>query len=176
MWIMQRAQKLFLNHTTYQLDQIVTFEKVNLGLSNSTYYVKTIDDKEFQVRITENNDIISRTCEYAVIQALSVPYLYYDLENGNSIRTWIHGKNPTNLEIDHTFLDQLVLAIKKIHQTDLCLLNNQVPMHNNKCFYEIPGVQQIDAKFLELYSTLTTKHQDLPKNLSHNDISLLNVI
>lgn len=173
---MKQAQAFFLKHTDYQTHQIADFKKIALGLSNRTYYVKTTDGCEFQVRMTENNHLISRQCELVIIRVLGLDFIYYDEVDGNSIRTWIRGHNPTQADIDHNFLDRLVLAIQPIHATDLALLEDKIPLHNDFHFFSIPEVLKLKQEFLDLYTALSHKYAHLPKCLSHNDLSLLNVI
>lgn len=168
--------KFLVKHTNYQPHDIVGCNKVSSGFSNTSFHVITKDQNEYQVRFGQHNDIISRSNERAIIQALKLELIYYNPTNGDSIRSWIKGKNPTLAIIIQSkqFFPQLVSAIQLIHNTKISDQSGII-QHDNYCFW--PQVKnKLNPTLKTYYQKLTDKYLSLPRVLSHNDVSLLNII
>ncbi|MDQ0513921.1 thiamine kinase-like enzyme [Mycoplasmoides fastidiosum] len=176
---MTEIQSFFIKHCKpkYKVEDIVECEKISLGYSNETYRIKTKNNKQYQVRFGMNNDIIFRDNERAILKLINdQTYVYYDLKTGNSIRHWFVGRNPVVTDIDIQFLKKLVDIIEQLHKTDLNHpAAKKVRKHNNLCFEQYVD-ERLASEHWQKYLELTHTYKDLPKCLSHNDISLLNLI
>lgn len=172
---------LFLKNTKYQKDQIINCEPISLGFSNKSFCLTTFDQKKFQVRFGMNNDIISRKNEFAVLKIMQdKSYIYYDQTNGNSIRKWFSGYNPELKDIDETFLKKLIQLVEKLHHVDLnhVLIQDIIPQ-DNFCFikkFEKKINTYVNRIYIDKYLELIQKYKNLSNCLSHNDLSLLNLI
>ncbi|WP_391591656.1 Protein kinase family protein [[Mycoplasma] cavipharyngis] len=170
-------KNFFVSNTKYQLDDIVECEQIKLGFSNEIYRLKTKNNKNFQVRFGLNNDIIFRDNEKAILKIINDhTYLYYDLKTGNSIRKWIEGRNPITSDLDINFLKKLVEKVEIIHQADISVnAAKKIRTHDNYIFEKFID-QRLDPKYYQKYLELVKLYENLPKCLSHNDLSLLNLI
>lgn len=165
---------LFVKNTKYQPEDIQSCTKIKEGFSNLSYHLITNDCQEFQVRFGQNNHIIFRSNEQAIMKAIKLEFVYYNPENGDSIRRWFHGVNPRLSDINEKFLKLLVAKVEKIHQAPI-EKESKIIIHDNYCFWKIVK-DQLEPVLRQKYQSLTEKYADLPKVISHNDVSLLNVI
>lgn len=155
-----------LKHLKYKI------KKINQGFTNSTYLIK-INKQKYQIRIGDNNNIVDRKNEYNVLKNIENSlYIYYDVKNGNSIKKWIDGKNLKNRIISYKLIKFINDEIISLHKTQNV---NEILRFDPLVFYENTK-NKIDPKYLELYLKLVNNLDNSNLVLSHNDISLVNVI
>lgn len=169
-----RAQQLFLNHLVqYSTNDIVEIQPIHHGFTNLSFYLKTADNSEFQIRLGQNNNIVNRHNEEQVLLAIhDENYLYYDVVSGNAIKRWIDGGTVTlQMCESEAFLDKLLAKIEQLHHTNV--QRYKILKHDYYVFFVH---NDLEAKYKNKYQELVDK---LDKNnwvLSHNDLNALNIL
>ncbi|QZX49287.1 phosphotransferase [Mycoplasma sp. E35C] len=164
------ALQFFIEHTAYSRRDIVSITQIHNGFTNLSFLIITSDDQKYQVRFARNNELVSRTNEYNVIKALNIDlFIYFDQDTGDCIKKWIPGKEVDYF--DRLRLDNLAIAIKKIHQVDLNNLNI-LPIDWFK------GIEnaKLSTRHKKLYVELINKYKDLPTTLTHSDLNAHNML
>ncbi|MDE6472901.1 MAG: phosphotransferase [Ureaplasma sp.] len=166
------AKQLFFNHFKEWKNLPYKIKKINQGFTNSTYLIK-INKQKYQIRIGDNNNIVDRVNEFNTLNNLKHSlYVFYDVNNGNSIKKWIEVNNLKHKIISYKIINLINQEILLLHKTKI---ENEILEFNPFVFYEL-SKNKLDIKYLELYTELINKNKHLTKVLSHNDISLVNII
>lgn len=155
------------------IEDIKDLERVHRGYSNKVWKLVTKNGEKYKIRVGDNNHLISRENEFAILKLIgNQDYLFYEVENGNSIWKWIEGRPSSKKDINKQYLDALVTLVNNIHSTPV---NSKVLVHDDMEFYEI-SKKHFNEEDLERYRNLIEKYKDDIKVLCHNDISLGNLI
>ncbi|MDE6429372.1 MAG: phosphotransferase [Malacoplasma sp.] len=170
----EKAKKLFVEKlNNYKLQDIKEFKKLSGGFTNFCYYIKTLNGKEFFVRIGSHK--IDRTNEYSYLCASKKikKYLYYDFSSGDAIKKWEKGRDLTFEEclIQKNFIG-IVKEIKKIQKIKL----HKVLKIKVRNFYQFFTITKIDKKYLNKYKQIIEKYKNLDLVVSHNDIRPSNIL
>ncbi|ADX98027.1 phosphotransferase [Mycoplasma suis] len=171
------AKKFFLDHFPKYRSQIRSFKKILVGFSNQIFKITLLEGKTFKVRIAENNHLISRKNECEVLKLIKDPYLiYYDESTGNAIYDWVEGDQLKARFIDKKTLKKVIELASKYHSVPSDQLGN-IELHDHFDFSsKIDKDREEYQKYFPIYKELIEKHKDLPRVLTHNDISLKNLI
>lgn len=168
------AQQLFLNHLVqYSTNDIVEIKPIHQGFTNISFYLKTADNSEFQIRLGHNNNIVNRYNEEQVLLAIhDENYLYYDVVSGDAIKRWIDGDNIDSQTAESdSFLNKLLVKIDELHQTNIT--GYKILKHDYMVFF---AHNDLEEEYKNKYVELVNK---LDKNnwvLSHNDLNALNIL
>lgn len=160
-------------HSDIDSSKIKTLKKIHEGYTNLNYLLITIDNKKYQVRFAQNNELVNRANEKIFIEKfLDISsYLYID-ETGNYIRKWVEG---TNLKLGFKKREKLTIvakALKKLHATNY--KGVEILKHD---YHEYDKyIYRIDEEYRDLFNRLVTKYAGIKQVLSHNDVSPLNMV
>lgn len=166
------ALNIFFNHIKGYENLKYEIKKIHNGFTNISFLISFENGDKFQIRIGHNNNIVDRKNEYKIIQGLKLnEYIYYDIENGNSIKKWIDGKNVTKKDIDDDFIEEFFNKLERIHNTKIDLIK-----HDYFAFFDIAKIH-IEDKYIKLYVELTKKLVNENNYVtSHNDLNLGNLL
>lgn len=158
----------FAKNTDYKVGDIINACPIKKGFTNTSFLIKTNDDKKFQLRFGSVNEYISRENEYNIIQSLSRnDYIYFDKSSGDMIKVW------RNDSIFKTWSNKnLLLFIKEIKKIHNIKIKNDVPIFD-------PYIMEsnfIDNKLLGELKILNSKYKDLKKCVCHNDLNNNNIL
>ena len=169
----QKAINLFLEKMTeYSINDIVEIIEIHTGFTNQSFYLKMNDNEEFQIRIGQNNDIVSRENEEQVLLCIDDKnYIFYDVQTGNAIKKWIKGKHVTENEISEKFLANLLKKINQFHSHDF--QKYKILRHNYYVFFN-PAF--LPKNHQEAYKKFVSQISDKNWVLSHNDLNLQNLL
>lgn len=168
----EKQEAISLFNKFFPNKKIILIEKIHLGLTNISFKVLANDNQTYQVRIGMNNEYVDRQNEYHVLKNINDKnYLYFDVASGKAIKKWIHGKMPTNEEIDLEFLLALNKQIEQYHQHKI---NYEIKKHNYFEFEET--FKYIDQKYINEYKEIIDSHKNDKWVLSHNDLNPKNLI
>ncbi|AGX89031.1 phosphotransferase [Mycoplasma parvum] len=171
------AKKFFLDHFPKYRSQIRSFKKILVGFSNQIFKIVLLDGRAFKVRIAENNHLISRENELAILKLIEDPYLLaYDKTTGNAIYEWVEGDQLKVRFIDEEILLKVIELGNKYHSVPKEKLVD-IEEHKHFDFYSKIDKDRMEyQEYFPIYKELIDKHKNLPKVLTHNDISLKNLI
>ncbi|MGL4647217.1 MAG: phosphotransferase [Mycoplasmoidaceae bacterium] len=162
----------FITNTNYLEKDIIKCKKIHHGFTNESFLLQTSDQQRWQVRFAGLNEVVKRSNEAEVLKLVTIDYMFYD-EYGNSIRKWIVGKNLSLFFKKKKKLKLLCEQINRLHAIDIS--NNKKIIINDYLIY-LDHTKNLDEKIKKLYIELVNKYEGLPKVLSHNDLSLQNVL
>lgn len=169
-----KAKELFIAKINkYTLADIKELKKLSGGFTNFCYYIKTLNNCEFFIRV--GNHKIDRTNEYSFLCASKKikKYFYYDFLTGDAIKKWEKGRNPSFEEcLTKKIFIGIVKQIKKIQKINL----NKVSKVKIRDFYQFIEITKIEKKYLEKYKEIIEKYKNLDLVLSHNDIRPSNIL
>ncbi|MDC4182145.1 phosphotransferase [Mycoplasma bradburyae] len=164
------ALEFFITHTDYLINDVVSIQEIHNGFTNISYLLKTKDNKQYQVRFAQNNELVSRINEYEVIKLLNNDlFIFFDKQTGDCIKKWIPGKEVDYF--DKLRLDNLAKAIKQIHQVDIS--NSSILKINY-----LAGIDnaKLSTRHKKLYYHLINKYKNLPQTLTHSDLNAHNML
>lgn len=151
---------------------IQIIKKIHHGFTNQSFYIKTKTNKEFQVRIGDNNEIVNRKIENVLIHSfLKDQFLYYNVKNGDAIKKWIKGRDLKKDDLDEIVINRIIDQINLLHQTNLKDLH--IEEHNYFVFLD---QTLLEEKHYQKYVELVKELKDKKDVLSHNDLNLKNIL
>lgn len=167
-----KALDLFLKQTKYTKSDIKEFNPIHKGFTNISYFVTTNDNKSYQVRLGNAVEIIDRNNELLFLKyGIENQFLYFNNKNGNAIKKWIPGHNPTNQEINSdAFLKAFAATLKKLHSAPISknMIKHEYELYLNQA--------KLSKKHLVKYTSLLIKYKDMKFVLSHNDLNADNLL
>ncbi|OAL10217.1 choline kinase [Candidatus Mycoplasma haematobovis] len=164
---------LSLINKAISTNDIEDIERVHKGYSNKVWKLITKSGGKYKIRIGDNNALISRKNELAILKLINnKDCLFYEEENGNSIWKWIEGTTTSKSDINKQYLNSLVDLVNNIHNTPV---SSKVLHHDDMEFYEI-SKKYFNEEDLNLYKRLVEKYKNDARVLCHNDVSLGNLI
>ncbi|GAA5414426.1 phosphotransferase [Ureaplasma ceti] len=175
------AIKLFQeNASQYRNEAILSIEPIHCGYTNQSFLLTT-EYHKFQIRLGQNNSIVSRQNEATILKIIQDQYfLYYDVNNGNAVKHWIEGEplldyyNTHNHNLDENIIDELLTKIQNLHQIQDANLNKVIP-HDYFVFFN--NNHDLSIKHKNKYVELVNKWvHSKPWTLSHNDLNLQNIL
>ncbi|CCE66780.1 phosphotransferase [Candidatus Mycoplasma haematominutum] len=171
------AKKFFLDYFPQYRSQIRAFKKILVGFSNQIFKATLLDGRSYKVRVAENNNLISREGEIEVLKWVEDPNLiYYEESTGNAIYNWIEGDQLSVRFINEEMLQKIIELAEKYHKVPVDQLQN-VPTHDHFDAASKVDKDRIEYRhYFPIYRELVEKYRDLPLVLTHNDISLKNLI
>ncbi|RAO95092.1 choline kinase [Mycoplasma wenyonii] len=171
------AKKFFLDNFPQFRAQIRTFKKILVGFSNQIFQITLLDGRSYKVRIADNNHLISRKNEQEVLKLVPDPNLIvYDSATGNAIYKWIVGDQLSARLLDRNLLERIVELATEYHSIPVSELKNITEHDHFDTISKVDQDRQEYSEYFPVYKELVEKYQDLPKILTHNDISLKNLI
>ncbi|AFO51967.1 putative choline kinase [Candidatus Mycoplasma haematolamae str. Purdue] len=171
------ARNYFLAHFPQYRAEIRSFRKVIVGFSNQIFKITLLDGRSFKVRLAENNDLISRENEQEVLKLVEDPFLLaYDSSTGNAIYKWIEGEPLRPKVIDRGVLERIIQLARRYHSVPENKLTNILPHDDFDSSDKVDFDRREYNDYFPIYKELVEKYKDLPKVLTHNDISLKNLI
>lgn len=150
-------------------ERISFLEKISKGYSNHSFKAVTDKGNVYKIRIGNNNDLISRSNELNILRNLNLEAIYYEKDTGDSVWNWIEGGNLLKEEVDREIVFKLVSLVKNIHSTS----TKGVLNHDD---LEFLNIECLDLRDFVLYRELVNKYKHESRVLSHNDVSLSNLI
>lgn len=172
---MKQAIDFFLKYYPTYKNDILNVEQIKQGFSNLVFKLTTTKSEVFKVRIACHNNLISRSNELTILSLIpDSNLLIYEKESGHAIYKWIRGKTISSEELTEENL-------KKIYQLASCFYKTEIPekiniLCHNHFDEKKRSENKISVSMTLLYTALINKHQNLPMVLTHNDISLKNLI
>lgn len=168
---MNEAIQLFFEKFPQFKNQKYDIRPLDNGFTNKSFCI-SFADQSFQIRIGKNNDVVNRKNEFNVIKTLNIKeVIFFDVNNGNMIKTWIPGETPT--QISDQFIAQLINKINDFHKIKPKI---KIETHDYfNCFKKLKN--QIEDKYLSLYKELVNSVVDYNDFvLSHNDLNYHNIV
>lgn len=151
---------------------IVSIEKIHLGLTNISFKVLDNNNNLFQVRIGMNNEYVNRHNEKNILKNIKDKnYIYFDENSGNAIKKWISGDMLEDNQVDLSFLIKLNKKINKYHKKKI-----KYPIITHNYFEFENTFQYINKKFIDEYIDIINSHKNDKLVLSHNDLNPKNLI
>lgn len=171
------ARNFFVVSFPHYRTQIKSCKKVLIGFSNRVFKLTLLDGRAYKVRIADNNHLISRKNEQEVLKLLPDPNLIvYESSSGNAIYNWIEGKPLSSRQLTKDMLEKIVKLATNFHSIPVSKLKG-IEEHNHfDTISKVEKEREEYSKFFPTYKELVEKYKDLPKFLTHNDISLKNLI
>jgi thiamine kinase-like enzyme len=165
------AIALFVEKMVIPIEQINSVKKIHHGYTNLSYLIECHNGNKYQLRLGGANDIVSRKNEYECIHQLKLKeYLYYDKDNGNSIKSWIAGDNITSWK------DEVIVnaarKIKELHSKQVNL--ERFIRFDPMCFLDNGNDLSVETR--EIYKSLNEKYKDDEYNFCHNDLNGRNML
>ena len=152
--------------------EIIEIKPIHHGFTNLSFYVKTVNQKEYQVRIGKNNEIVNREIEAIIVEKIfKDDFLYYDKKTGNAIKKWFQGRDLKRCDLDEAVLKTLIKKIETLHETDLSDL--KILPHDAYQFLE---KDVLEEKHYLTYLNLLDEVKDKTLVFSHNDLNLKNIL
>lgn len=149
------------------------FKQLHQGFTNISFYVKLINNKEYQIRFGMNNKIVSRENEFNVLNlTFKNLFLYYDLETGNAIKEWIAGRTLKSSDYTDEFIIKLLKEIDDFHKIKIPK-NVEIISHDYYLFWE---KQKLPKQHQKLYKEMIKNISTKDWVLSHNDLNRRNII
>lgn len=171
------AKKFFLDHFPQFRSQIRSFKKILVGFSNQIFKITLLDGRTYKVRIADNNHLISRQNEQEVLKLIPDPNLIvYDSVTGNAIYNWLPGDQLSTRLLDRRMIEKIIELASKFHSVSVSELTNITEHDHFDTISKVDLDRQEYAEYFPVYKKLTEKYKDLPRVLTHNDISLKNLI
>ncbi len=162
----RKVSKFFHDNIGDKTISIHSIKKIQSGLTNDSYLVKTNKGK-YQVRFSQSADGIDRDVEKSVLDK-TTGYIYFD-KDGNMIRKWMDGKTLSNAFIWRK-INKVFFAINLLHTKDVkttkkvdftkYVKNNKHHEKKNELYFELLKEFEKDAKWV----------------ISHNDVNNKNII
>lgn len=166
------AKKFFTKSLKqYSFEHIKEVKKIHNGYTNLSFYVKTTDNLEFQLRFAKNSQIVDRSNEKKIILFFNKQdYLYLD-QYGNYIKKWIKGRDLNSSDVDDLFWKRIKSKIDYLHSVNIKELN--ILRHDYK---KVLANQKISKKLLDKYEQYLPMLDKQEWVFSHNDLNYNNII
>lgn len=166
------AKKFFVkNLKQYSFEHLKEVKKIHNGYTNLSFYIKTIDNHEYQLRFAKNNHIVDRNNEKKIIMFLNKQdYLYLD-QFGNYIKKWIKGRDLNLNDIDDLFWKRIKSKIDYLHSINVKELNL---LKND--YKKVLSNKKISKKLLIKYEKYLSILNEQEWVFSHNDLNYNNII
>lgn len=162
------AINLVKDKTNYSIDQINEIKKITNGFTNSNFCFIFDDQKQYQVRLGANNDIVNRDNELMVFKTLKIHgIIYYDALTGNMIKEWINGEKINDWTVNKLIL--LVKELKKMHS--ISEIENIVKFDKFALLKKFP-----DEKLIYEFKILIVKYEKEKLVICHNDLNPTNIL
>lgn len=167
------AKEIFEKKFDYKKNKIKSIKLIKKGFTNISYLVIDEHNKKYQVRI--GNKKINRNNETVLLksQPKNGGYIYYDKTNGDGIKSWFEGKNPTIKECQSdAFIKKFAIALKKIQKI---LPDKKITTRDFHCFEKISDFKGCEY-LLKKYKEIIKKYEPMNEVVSHNDLRPENLI
>ncbi|WP_216082902.1 choline kinase [Candidatus Mycoplasma haematohominis] len=170
-----QKQKLLVNKSRFLFNKVVpeenisSIERIFQGYSNYVFKVFTDKGNYYKVRIGNHNELIDRVNEQNIFKNLNLEAIYYEIETGNGVWHWIDGRSLRFEEVNEEIIGKLVSLIEDIHSKGTV----GVLQHDD---LEFLNEDKLDFQNVVLYRRLVNKYKKEIRVLSHNDVSLSNLI
>ncbi len=167
------AISIFEANMPKEAAQIKDIRLLDNASTNTSFLVTNTKNKKFQVRI--GNPKINRYNESIILKSLKDlgGFIYYNSKNGNGIKVWVDGVNPT-VKTCHTpaFIGSFVKELKALQKT----VTEDPIMHRD--FYVFEKISDFNGlkNQLKKYREIITKYRKLPQVVSHNDLRPANLV
>ena len=156
------------NIGNYKLSDIEKIEKIEKSYSNNIFYLKTLDNKKFFIRIVKNNNFINRNNEINYfLKSIDNKPLFID-QDGNIIANWIDNF----LDIENPNKEEVSLIIQKILLIPNIEINN---ITNFDYFKNFNNNKKIEKKYIDKYKEIIKNYKDEELVFAHNDLNLSNI-
>jgi thiamine kinase-like enzyme len=97
-------------------------------------------------------------------------FIYYDVSNGNAVKKWISGVNPTKRQISsNSFLKAFAESLMWLHRVKA----SNIVKHN---YWDCIEKAKLPLEHKAAYISLIKDYERMPLVLSHNDLSADNLI
>lgn len=173
MLIPTRLKNIFSNKKYFiKIEDIHLIKQIHHGYTNISYFVVLKNNKKLHVRIG-NSSVTNRKNEWLFIKSYHQEklYLYFNNKNGDYIREWINIPPPTHKDLASSlFIKQLCSAIDDLHK---CVFSKKLLKHN---YYEFIKYGKLEKDIKQQYYTLVNKYKSDKLVLSHNDLSIDNML
>lgn len=168
----QKARLLIQQHLNARHAQIVDLTLITGGATNTTYKLKNSLGEFYQVRV--GNAKIDRNNEQRLLKATGGGgFIFYDAKNGDGIRTWINGEEPTKAICrSSAFISSFADELYKLQA------NKIDPEITKRDFYIFEKISDLNnfAAETKKYHEIIEKYKNLPLFLAHNDLRPANLI
>lgn len=167
------AKQIFEKNFNQGKSKIKSIKLIKKGFTNISYLVIDDHNKKYQVRI--GNKKINRNNETILLksQPKNGGYIYYDETNGNAIKSWFEGKNPTIKECQNdSFIKKFAIALKKIQKIPP---DKKITTRDFNCFEKISNFKGCE-NLLKKYKEIINKHAPMNEVVSHNDLRPENLV
>lgn len=171
--IKNEVVKLFLlQEKKYKENDIVNVELLKNGFTNISCLLETKNHDKYVIRL--GNPSVNRKNEWLYILITgNTDYLYFNLENGNSIKKWIEGRVATIDDCNNSMiLSEVCDQIKQLHSYQRA----EIQQMSIKNYYEFINIAQLDDHIKEVYKKILDKYKHLKLVISHNDIRPSNML
>lgn len=173
------------NNLNWNIDLLSLIEPIG-GLSNTNYKV-IYDDTLYFIRLCIPTIFnVNRENELAILNkasslSLCPSPIYFDIETGNMVYTWIDGEMPTESELNSKeFLDNLSESLKKLHLSKSSTYFNPFNETRERLELCIDLKLPLPSYIYSLTDKLSLLEKDLESNkligLCHNDLNVSNII
>lgn len=167
------AQQIFEKKFSHTKNKIKSIKLIKKGFTNISYLVIDQNNKKYQIRI--GNEKINRNNETLLLksQPKNGGYIYYDETNGNSIKIWFEGKNPTIKECrSDLFIKEFAATLRKFQKIKP---DKKISTRNFYCFEKISNFKGCE-KLLKKYKEIIEKYEPMNEVVSHNDLRPENLV
>lgn len=169
----EQAIQLLEKNTNYKREQILKIKQIHRGYTNLSFLFKMQDKTQLQIRLGQNNQIVDRQNEIRIISYLPDKLFLYIDENGNAIKKWIYGYNPSFRFNKRKLLRLLCNEIIKLHNTDISKLN--IVKHDYSQYFT-DSIKKQYPEYSKRFEKLLEKHKNIKLVFSHNDTNPWNLI
>lgn len=167
------AKQIFEENFNHKKNEIKSIKLIKKGFTNISYLIIDSHNKKYQVRI--GNKKINRNNETILLklQPKKGGFIYYDEANGNGIKSWFEGKNPTIKECkSDLFIREFAAALKKFQKV---IPDKKISTRNFFCFEKISDFKGCEY-LLEKYKEIIKKYEPMNEVVSHNDLRPENLV
>ncbi len=174
----KRAIELFCKYTKVSHKDILKIRRQDEGYSNDSFKIST-KSNDYIVRIGKPNSKINRVTEANILKEIALKQgwkiYYHNPKNGDDVRIWINGTNPTSSQLKS--LSFYKLLAKNIDEFRNFKFDNVDKKNNYMNYYLYDDFwSKIDNKYHQEYNQILKNYQNQPLSFSHNDLTPWNVV
>ncbi|WP_027124252.1 phosphotransferase [Mycoplasmoides pirum] len=167
------AISLFESHIPNDQNKIKNIKLLQNSSTNISFLITNNKNQKFQVRL--GNTKIDRHNESLILNCLKdyAGFIYYNPKNGNAIKTWFEGNNPS-IKICRTplFIQAFSKELKAIHKIPI---DKQIFNRDYFVFEKISDFNGLKNQ-LKKYHEIILKYKKMPQVISHNDLRPANLV